>query len=328
MRTDGGKGTFEWWYFDARLADGSSLIITFGTKDINRPEGPLAPFAEVTLDRPDGTHLMSHTRVFTDGFSASEEGCDVRLGPNRFLGDLKTYDIHVETDDITVDVTLTGTVPPWRPETGHFLFEDDEHLYFAWLPSVPQGHVEASFTLGGATTRLTGVGYHDHNWGNCSMMKVMNDWYWGRGQAGPYTVIACMITATERYGFARLPIFMLARDGRILADDHAHVAFTQSEIHHDEITGKPVGDLLTYEYAGDTGYTVTWRREKTILRDRFVEDLHGLEYLLARLVGFDGAYMRFTGELTVQRSEAGQVVETETDQAIWEQMYFGRNHEG
>ena len=29
MRTDGGKGTYEWWYFDAYLNDGSKLAITF-----------------------------------------------------------------------------------------------------------------------------------------------------------------------------------------------------------------------------------------------------------------------------------------------------------
>lgn len=34
MRTDGGKGTYEWWYFDAYLDDGSKLAITFRTKPI------------------------------------------------------------------------------------------------------------------------------------------------------------------------------------------------------------------------------------------------------------------------------------------------------
>jgi hypothetical protein len=33
MRTDGGKGTYEWWYFDAYLNDGSKLAITLpGTR--------------------------------------------------------------------------------------------------------------------------------------------------------------------------------------------------------------------------------------------------------------------------------------------------------
>ena len=29
MRTTGGSGTYEWWYFDGKLADGSTLVIGF-----------------------------------------------------------------------------------------------------------------------------------------------------------------------------------------------------------------------------------------------------------------------------------------------------------
>ena len=34
MRTDGSKGTYEWWYFDSKYADGSSLVIVFYTKPV------------------------------------------------------------------------------------------------------------------------------------------------------------------------------------------------------------------------------------------------------------------------------------------------------
>jgi hypothetical protein len=330
MRTDGGKGTFEWWYFDAHLSDGSSLVITFNTKDVTDAGHELAPYANVTLDRPDGTHVDANTPVFVGAdFKASTDGCDVHIGPNRFVGDLHVYDIHVETDEITVDVTITGTVPAWRPKTGHFVFEADDHRYFGWLPSVPQGEVQASITLGGDTVEVTGVGYHDHNWGNCPMMDVIDHWYWGRGQAGPYTVIACMVYGAERYGLAQFPIFMVAGDGRIVADDETKVAFVESEVNHDEDTGKPVGDLLTYTFDGDgdDGFVVSWRRRDTILRAKFIDDLHGIKHLLAQLVGFDSAYLRLTGDLTVERVEGGKVAESHEARALWEEMYFGRNHE-
>jgi hypothetical protein len=49
--------------------------------------------------------------------------------------------------------------------------------------------------------------------------------------------------------------------------------------------------------------------------------------ILAKLLGFDGAYLRFTGDLRIDRLEDGQVVETAEDKALWEEMYFGRNRE-
>src|SRR5438067_13345255 len=50
-RTDGGAGTWEWWYFDANLDDGAKLVVVFYTKspqtEINRP---LAPMIRIDLD--------------------------------------------------------------------------------------------------------------------------------------------------------------------------------------------------------------------------------------------------------------------------------------
>jgi hypothetical protein len=228
-------------------------------------------------------------------------------------------------------VTLVGEVPAWRPQTGHLLFEEDGHRYFAWLPSVPQGRVEAALTIGGHTTTHTGVGYHDHNWGNVDMMKVMNNWYWGRAQVGPYTVIACYLTAEKRYGFTGLPIYLLAKDGRIIADDCTKVSFEAAETTIDEGTGKPVSDLLTYTYADSDSDTtvVTWRRDKTILRDEFIDDVGGWKHLAAKVIGFDGAYLRFSGTVEVQRTSSSTPTKNETQQgdALWELMYFGKNHQ-
>src|SRR5450631_2711562 len=49
-------------------------------------------------------------------------------------------------------------------------------------------------------------------WRHVGLMKVVHDWYWARGQAGPYSVIASYITSAKRYGFEPIPIFMLVRD--------------------------------------------------------------------------------------------------------------------
>ena len=45
--------------------------------------------------------------------------------------------------------------------------------------------------------------------------------------------------------------------------------------------------------------------------------------LLARLIGFDGAYLRFTGDVQLDRYEGDRVVESQHAEAIWELMYFG-----
>jgi hypothetical protein len=65
----------------------------------------------------------------------------VKLGPNRFEGDLHAYSLHVELPEFTADLALTGDVKPWRPGSGVIGFGAKDEKYFAWLPAVPHGRV-------------------------------------------------------------------------------------------------------------------------------------------------------------------------------------------
>jgi hypothetical protein len=253
----------------------------------------------------------------------------VRIGENRFSGDLHTYSIHATAEEVTVDVALVGQVPPWRPETGYLLYGADRDHEFAWLPSVPQGAVKVTYRIGDEAHEATGVGYHDHNWGNVSLEKIVHDWYWARGQAGPYSVIASLVTAHERYGYAELPIFMLARDGAIVAEDSRRVRFEALDTYIDELTGKPVATTTRYTYAGDGDerWVVTFTRDSDLARSRMIDDIHGPKRVLAHLTRFDGAYLRFAGTLEIEHHRGAVLSEKYENDAIWELMYFGRARE-
>lgn len=330
LRTDPNeKGAFEWWYFDCHLDDGSSLVITFFTKPAEEPNSAsAAPRIALDLDLPDGTTINKQVDFAPGEFSASTEGCDVHIGQNSFVGDLHTYTIKATIEEIAVEVTLTGETEPWRPATGYTYYGEDEKTYFAWLPSVPAGHVEATYSVSGESTTVSGHGYHDHNWGNAPMMSVLNNWYWGRGAAGPYTFISAYMISEKKYGYSPLPVFMLAKDGEVIADDISKISFDKSDIHTDEPTGKPVADVHSYTYRdGATEYTLTYKREKTILRNFFIDQIAGLKKFLAKLVHFDGCYVRFSGTVTLVHKEDGEVVDEYTEPALWELMYFGKDPE-
>jgi hypothetical protein len=330
LRTDPSRsGHYEWWYFDAHLDNGAKLVVTFFTKDVATPATGLVPAIQIDLDLPDGTSLNRRVTFDPSEFSASTDSCDVRIGPNRFVGDLHEYRITAVVDDIAIDVALKGVTEPWRPATGHIVYGDDEEHYFAWLPSVPYGTVSATYRVGDAETATTGHGYHDHNWGNVSLLAVVNNWYWGRGQVGPYTFITAYIVSEKKYGYLPLTVFMLAQDGKVIADDGSRARFRRSGIHTDEITGKPVADVHGYRYenAGSI-YDVQYTRDETILRTRFIDTVQGLKRLAARLAGFNGAYLRFRGSVAVSAVIDGQAVGPAEDTAVWELMYFGKeSHE-
>jgi len=215
FRTDKGQDFFEWWYFDAHLDDGATAVIVFHTKEIMGFDGPMKPGLKFTITRPDGVQL-SETPVFpAEAFSASKQHCDVKIGPNWVSGDLHTYQLHAEENGMIADLTFTGIVPPWRPRDGKVFFGDREH-YFAWVVPIPHGKVEGTLVYDGKTHHVTGTGYHDHNWGNLSLPKVQDHWYWGRAQLGDFTVIFVEQTTTKTYGSKKLPVFLLAKGDQIL----------------------------------------------------------------------------------------------------------------
>jgi hypothetical protein len=196
-RTDDRPGTYEWWYFDAHLADGTKLVVVFLDKDLATPQKPLEPMIRLNLDLADGRSFEKFVTFDPALWSSAKDHADVRIGDNRFTGDLHTYRITATVDEIAVDVTLEGEVPAWRPETGYMLFGEDRQREFSWLPSVPQGKVTAVYSIGDERHESTGTGYHDHNWGNVGLMEIVHDWYWARGQAGPYSVIASYTRRTR-----------------------------------------------------------------------------------------------------------------------------------
>jgi len=55
-----------------------------------------------------------------------------------------------------------------------------------------------------------------------------------------------------------------------------------------------------------------------------VNIISGLYRAAGGTVRFDGAYLRFTGELRIEHWQAGTVIDSHTDSAIWELMYLGK----
>ena len=122
---------------------------------------------------------------------------------------------------------------------------------------------------------------------------------------------------------------MLARGGEILGDNANHtLKFLPADEYMDAHTGKPVYNKVVYEYETPAGeiYRIIYSRRNDISRQNFVDLLPGVVRLAAKLIGFEGSYLRFEGSATVERLENGTVVESVTeDSAVWELMYFGKS---
>ena len=68
---------------------------------------------------------------------------------------------------------------------------------------------------------------------------------------------------------------------------------------------------------------VTFTRNHDLSADRMIDGVKGIKRIAAKLAHFDGAYLRFVGEVEISHFRADRLLETHKDEAIWELMYFG-----
>lgn len=159
-RTIGHRWEYEWWYFDAKLTDGSSLVIVFYASPVIHPHEGHRPYASFSLTHPDGSVLTDRVEPNPKDCTLAEDRCHVTIGDCVFTGDLNHYSIDFHGGQVQAHIELDGNVPAWRPATGRIDF--GKH-YFAWIPAVPEGDVSARITSNGHTAHYEGTGYHDHN---------------------------------------------------------------------------------------------------------------------------------------------------------------------
>jgi len=319
LRADTGRGSFEWWYFDAHFDDGSTLVVVYFTKPILNRNAPLMPGITLTITRPDGEKLSQFLTFPPEDFFSSREQCEVRIGNNRVQGNLTNYHLYAAGEALAADLDMQGIVPAWRPGTGKNYYDDHFNRYFAWFVAIPHGQASGTLTYDGKQHAVQGVCYHDHNWGNVGLETVLSHWYWGRAHVEDYTLIFVEMTANRKYSRQKIPVFMLAKGNNILIGDGRPLQMKASEFKQhpggrlypqqvkfdwQDISGRvliDLGDMQVIEATTLLGTLSPWKR------------------WIARLLGMNPYYFRFNAGMHLSVDLPG--VKTQLDgNALYEIM--------
>lgn len=160
------------------------------------------------------------------------------------------------------------------------------------------------------------------------MNELMNHWYWGRAKVGEYNVITADIISEEEYGYTRIPVIMVAKDGEVIADNQENLIIERADtIQHPE-TGKFMDNHITYILTGDDGteYRIEYIREEDIVVASLLERLPAGKKFLANLLGANPTYVRTLGDVILTVTDGDDVTKIEQE-GLWEQMFFGNNEE-
>jgi hypothetical protein len=211
----GKRGMYEWWYFDAHLDTGHTIVIFFHAANPNPGlQGKIG--IEIVLLRPDGKRIQRFIAYDRSSFFATREKPEVTIGGNTIRVEqqnsgLPVYEINVKEKDLGCQLKFTAEVNGWKPGTGlsHF----GQLGYFGWVIPFARATVTGMITDGEETIRVSGIGYHDHNWLNFSFQTIINYWMWGRIYSESYTVAYAYIQCNEKVNNHTVKVLMLA-DGR------------------------------------------------------------------------------------------------------------------
>jgi hypothetical protein len=319
FRTCRSSGAFEWWYFDVKLIDGSTLVMVFSTKPLLEHKGKLNPGVSLTITYPNGQRISKFSRFPSNQFFASTDTCDVHIGSNWIQGDLHRYNLHIHLDNLIVNLTFYRLVSPWRPGTGKIYFGDDKH-YFAWLLPIPYGKVKGSLSNYGQIQYLRGTGYHDHNWGNIRLDKVLNRWIWGRAHIGIYTLIFAEQIAAKAYDFQQIPIFLLVKGNHVITDDASKLRVDIKNYVQLSI-GREYPHSIDFHWQKDSDNIRITIREPQVIE--MVDRLNNLPKWQRGLLRFvtKPYYFRFKATLELSIN-IGSVSEIVRGDVLYELMYF------
>jgi hypothetical protein len=220
-------GTYEWWYYQLQATDGTSAQFIFYTKPWFETPLPFDPLVTMNIVSPNGTKFGDLTYFNTNDFSASRNLNNVTIGKNWVHGDLNTYQLHVEMpkQGLGANLVFTRDAPGWQAGNTKWYFDKSLTQYWAWFPAVPSAKVQGTLTYNGQVHKVQGAGYHDHQWGTVDMNKYLNNWYWGQGHLGNYTVVFFPFVASSDYNYQQLPILYLAKGNNLLVGATSHMTW-------------------------------------------------------------------------------------------------------
>lgn len=314
QRVELADNTFEWWYFDTVMDDGSTCVVNFLSK-VPFISGPPTPILQLNISPPSGRYIQKVLVLDASTYSAASDHCHVTMGENSVEGDDHyTYRIRVKAEDIAADLTLRRVVPGWRE--GPFLTPDEAAK--KWLGEqvvIPSGTAEGTLTYNGATHNVRGTCYHDHQWGGAGLEQPgqpgtkITSWYWARIQAGDHAVVMAQVYGTVNNGpvMPVLSMWMLARGTAITYDD------TPAALSVTAKGGTPkVPDTLD----------IAWSPNLT---PGTPPPLGTVSFSLSsaqEIANFtDGGYLRFVCPVTMTSDFAGEPF-SKDGHAVWEIMTF------
>ena len=309
----GKRGMYEWWYFDAHLDSGHTLVVFFHASNPN-PGLQGKTGMEIVLLRPDGKRVQAFVPYDRSAFSAARDRPEVTMGGNTLRvtqrdGELPVYEIDVREKELRCHLTYRAEVNGWKPGTGLSHFGDMG--YFGWVIPCARASVKGTITDGHSTIQVTGVGYHDHNWLNFPFQSIIQYWMWGRIYSEHFTAAYAFIQCNQKVDNHTVKVLMLA-DGKDVILSTGEFDFLMDDFEYNAKAKYQFPKHVTIHAPG--ALKATLRMSKILEAQDMLENFSPvLRFLAKHVLKIKPGYFRLASDFEMDvRSNGQSVVETGT----------------
>ena len=291
---------FEWWYFDARLEDGTKLIIWFSD---NWFYGDQDRKVALEITRPGATPIIQR-RSYSDLGQFSKTAPVVRIGTHSFSGDLTEYRIKIDARELNgfgCELIFKRQAPPYRPGTGIIGGKGKE---FGWLVAAPVADVSGTIEIPGQSLTVRGTGYHDHNWGNVSPVTLFDHWWWSRANIDGQAVIASRVRGTQEFAREEIATLYIADQSGIRVNAYGakvKVMIGPESAHLDPRHTRSVPSALEFiASSGERAHYQLATDQHLLLSSDLLSYLSSLKAFWVRIMGRQPWYTRQESPLRIQ----------------------------
>ncbi|KZL68538.1 hypothetical protein CI238_00265 [Colletotrichum incanum] len=201
MLTPAARKSADFWYFDvfSKSTNQTLNIVFFNTGEFSQYPHPLA--VQVSGVYPNGTDFYYE--------ALADAGVRLTNGPRGINGDWKgvgsfrgsslnkpnvEYLINIESEEMGIygSISFRAIAPAHYPCDLNGAVGATQILLpgLYWANAVPDADTVVDLNVKGTSmTFEDGIGYHDKNWGNQSIIDGPRYWDWGHARFGPYSIV-------------------------------------------------------------------------------------------------------------------------------------------
>jgi hypothetical protein len=319
--TPGKRGLYEWWYFDAHLDSGHTLVVFFYAANPNPGlQGKIG--VEIVLLNPDGKRIQKFFAYPQSKFNASKDKPEVTIGANTLRvtqqdNGLPVYEIYVNEEGLGCHLVYTAQVNGWKPGTG--LSQFGSLGYFGWVVPFPRAAVTGTVTQAGRTMQSAGVGYHDHNWLNFPFQTIIDYWMWGRIYSQNYTVAYACIQCNQKVNHHMVRVLMLA-DGQEVVLSTGEFEFTQDDFVYSPQAKHHFPQKIALRAPGEMSATLELNRILEA-QDMLQNFNPVLRFIAKHILRLKPGYFRLASDFELEVHRKGEI-SRETGTALHEIVLF------